>query len=154
MTNAENVQNGNAVFEGIVGTLSEDDIQKKDYVRRKFPLRKRPTHMVVLGLFRSWQLPLGLLPVTVSVIVIYLLSRFEAKSSTYTQRLFTTTWLELGYLGIPAWQNVLVENKSKRQVYSTYRKNSLSLLLITVPSVGGFVVVAQMLNEYGICRRV
>ncbi|KAL2841717.1 hypothetical protein BJY01DRAFT_217123 [Aspergillus pseudoustus] len=93
------------------------------------------------------------------------LSQFSAGSSSIPERGFTMTWLATGIFGglwAYFWQLVLFENENKegRARSSTREKGriyagftSLVAIPLAAPAVGGFVVVAQMLREYGVCVR-
>lgn len=103
MTEAEQIPNGHALFEGIVGTLSEDNIQAREANRRNPQALPKPSP---LNLFRhlpkrALMLPLVWLPTAVSVAITYWLSRFRRGSSTIDQRASTmglvSSW-KLGWL--------------------------------------------------------
>ena len=91
----------------------------------------------------------GLVPVAINGI----LSHFKAGKSTHAQRVWTMTWLAFGvFIG------ALVEFKQTGLSYMDEGEiayNSLQLLYFCcAPAIGGFVVVGQMLMEYGRCIQI
>ena len=82
---------------------------------------------------------IGIIP----VIIIQCISHFRKGHSTKAQRVWTMTWLAFGTILGPSFLH-------KGDIVET---GVLGDLLIGAPAVGGFVVVAQMLNEYGRCIR-
>jgi hypothetical protein len=158
MSDAEAIPNGNALFEGVVGTLVEDDLQIKEAKRRA--LENVPSAADLRTDFRktfkkSWQLPLVWFPTAVSIAITYGLSRFRKGSSTLPQRAWTMAWLAVGsYLGALADIDELRRDGPTRSIYWEYFGAALTLLIFAVPSVGGFTVVVQMLYQYGICSHI
>jgi hypothetical protein len=81
----------------------------------------------------------GLVVGCLSIILIGSLSHFHAGSSTIVERLFTMAWLVFGiafglvFFTVPLWNNLWV------------------LLPYFIPAIGGFVVVGNMLWNYGNC---
>ena len=76
---------------------------------------------------------LALIPLVVNGI----LSHFSPRQSTFAQRAWTMTWLALGTV--------------------SSRVNQVPLLIVlvySVPAIGGFVVVSQMIMQYGTCERL
>jgi hypothetical protein len=100
---------------------------------------------------------------SVSLLIIGLLSRFRQGSSTKAQRGWTMTWLVLGMLlgGLSDfWSTFLIPTKDrlkKRDMCEfIWRLVAFSLLfgVLLAPAIGGFVVVGQMLVDYGSCTRI
>ena len=97
------------------------------------------------------------------------LTRFHKGQSTLAQRTWTMTWLSLGVLLGPTIQtthslsNGPMPSRLSTEPSPTYwtmdRKRSqlrlcssiLCYTMCTVPIIGGFVVVGQMLKNYGYC---
>ena len=75
------------------------------------------------------------------------LSHFNAGHSTLAQRVWTMTWLAFGwYMGL-----------AFHLIGSYYECGSYDLLfsaIYSAPAIGGFVVVAQMLKNYGRCVEI
>jgi hypothetical protein len=113
-----------------------------------------------------------------SLAIIAGFTRFDPGSSTVSQRKWTMLWLGFGILGPLAFRIfVVVVSPTERQrgqwepkysildwpEYFTLMWWKLVLLHATpffvlfiygIPTIGGFVVVGQMLNEYGSCIRI
>ena len=102
------------------------------------------------------------------------LTHFHAGQSTRAQRILTMTWLTFGiFVGLlpVAWSKqvstkaIWGRGKIKSQVryfssgvhkqnyFEGFRRNS-SYLLYSAPAIGGFVVVGQMLKDYGYCTLI
>ncbi|KUJ17992.1 uncharacterized protein LY89DRAFT_717624 [Mollisia scopiformis] len=167
MTDAEAEPGANAFFEGVVGTLLEDEIQADEAERRASAALLRPPKSTwarignMLNLRKIQTLDLLLLPVSwmptaVSVAIIYGLSRFEEGSSTFGQRAATMGWLAMGsWAGaLGGWRGNLERDMSRRKIYSGYLLELAISLVSSVPSVAGYIVVAGMLEQYGICSHV
>ena len=90
------------------------------------------------------------------------LSGFHKRSSTVAHRVWTMTWLTLGL-------HIRMAEYCLTVVYSTglfldltwYYMPAWSMIgvgivatLSVIPAIGGFVVVGQMINSYGVCRVV
>ena len=71
------------------------------------------------------------------------LSHFNAGHSTIAQRVWTMTWLAIGW-----WISFTVD------AYSVKRENFSFLVLYAAQAIGGFVVVTQMLLSYGRCIEI
>ena len=65
------------------------------------------------------------------------LSHFKSRQSTQAQRVWTMMWLALG---------IVSDNAHNVHIYQT--------LIWTVPAIGGFVVVSQMIMQYGNCVKL
>jgi len=155
MTGAERDPSGAGLFEAVVGTLVEDEIQAKEAQRRDIRTLSRSSlvNWQILGR-RALQLPLLWLPTGVSVAITYGLSHFQRGSSTYGQRLATMAWLGFGsFFGVLAGED-LVRDGPRREIYLVYIFNTLILMFGSIPSVAGFIVVAQELKQYGSCSHV
>lgn len=111
------------------------------------------------------------------LIAIGALSRFEAGSSTVAQRIWTMGSLVFGMVIVtnpmaadyiihgtldnPGWAKLrrpnLSDPREKKHFYmdvSAFLHLSLTLCVITTPAIGHFVVVGQMLLEYGSCSQL
>lgn len=156
MTDAESDPSGIGLFEGVVGTLLEDDIQVKEAERRHrlTSLRKGGVYYMRVVGRRSFQLPLLWLPAAVSIAITYWLSRFEKGSSTSGQRLATMGWLASGsYIGALAGEEMGPDGPN-RNIYLAYLFPTFIHMVGSVPSITGFIVVAQELKQCGSCSRV
>ncbi|AEO68701.1 uncharacterized protein THITE_2145780 [Thermothielavioides terrestris NRRL 8126] len=76
---------------------------------------------------------------SLSLVVVGALTRFNAGASTVAQRGLTMSWLIIGIV-FGWWADM---NAGLFFI--------VSLGFLIVPAVGGFIVVAEMLREYGIC---
>jgi hypothetical protein len=141
----------NAVFGGTVGKLIEDDALEKDRVRRRHT-RYRPHYY--------WISPAFLLPTGLTVIVIYFLSHFEAGSSTLAQRVWIISWLSVGnFVQFLVWllPTLMRQSWGKKSAQSNKRLfidrflATTGIIMLGIPTIGGFVVVGKMLMEYGVC---
>ena len=89
-----------------------------------------------------------------SLIVVGSLSHFHQGSSTHAQRAWTMSWLAAGiFIGpisylFPTYTSLLVKDPAEGILYK------LGLLLYAAPAIGGFVVVNQMLWDYGRCIQI
>ena len=157
MTEAEQIPNGHAVFEGIVGTLSEDNIQASEANRRNPQALPKPSPLNFIRQLpkRALMLPLVWLPTPVSVAITYWLSRFRKGSSTIDQRASTMAWLAVGsWVSALGGKDVLGGDVPKRKIYLGYIWRLLFSVVGSAPSIAGFITVAQMLKQYGICSQV
>lgn len=75
------------------------------------------------------------------------LSKFRNGGSTAAQRGWTMSWWVFGFLygNAPVWNSFAVDKVSL---------NRPTLAILSVPAIGGFVVVGQMLASYGTCVRI
>lgn len=84
----------------------------------------------------------------VSIAIIAGLSHFHPASRTLPQRVWTMTWLIFGIvLPPPPIQDTF------RMSYVQWLKIGL-LIFYAAPAIGGFVVVGQMLQQYGVCTQI
>ena len=81
----------------------------------------------------------------IPVVIIGVLSSFKPGQSTNTQRVWTMTWLAIGIVYGPTTQ--IVDT-------SRFAQKLMWLIFFGTPAIGGFVVVGQMLKEYGNCVRL
>jgi hypothetical protein len=97
------------------------------------------------------------------LIIVGALSHFSAGSSSTLERGFTMAWLPtgtlggfLGYFGIAG----ILDERSEEDPYLTARDHYIinwivfglfAVVPLAAPAIGGFVVVSQMLREYGVC---
>jgi len=128
---------------------------------------KMSTFPVPLGAFDDIQLPAcpstyeeSTFPaVAFSVIVALLplainggLSHFKEGNSTHTQRVWTMTWLAVGgFVGL--FVPFVDETLSSLRIGAVF-ETALGLCLYSAPAIGGFIVVGQMLLEYGNCVQI
>lgn len=92
-------------------------------------------------------LPLVAVPTLLTILVIELLTGFEARSSTLTQRVCTMSWLAVG--GYVSYRGRSQSTANMGDVLI----NVVKVALYAGPAAGS-VVVAQMLYEYGVCMRL
>lgn len=88
----------------------------------------------------------------VPVAIIGILSRFKAGKSTQAQRFWTMTWLAFGIYFGPA-----LEWKLTNRRYGDGERGAwmlVYLFLFCGPAIVGFVVVGQMLMNYGRCIQI
>lgn len=154
-------QQPDAVFEGIVGILKEnlEDLER-DRMAPTLP-DKYGFGWLLLDLSkRSWWAPIAWTPTAVSLCIIWALSRFRPASSTPTQRGVLMLWLALGsYTGVLGYDHAISENRRNRRVTLINRIVSIALVIyihvLTVgPVVWGFIIVGEMLKEYGSCSQL
>lgn len=139
------------VIEGAVGRLVENHEQ-----RRQRPHRFSETST------QWWKskkklarLPFALAPTAVSVLIIWLLSGFRKGSSTVGQRIWIATWLALGsIIGIAGAEVRDGHNMMEPHPPAAVLHQLGKLILGGAPAIGGFVVVGQMLHDYGVCTDV
>jgi hypothetical protein len=65
----------------------------------------------------------------------------------------------MAWLGVGSWvdalgEDILEQNITEREIHLGYLQGVFVLLIGAGPSIGGYIVVAQMLQQYGICSRV
>ena len=95
---------------------------------------------------------------TIPIAIIGIWTRFHAGKSTKAQRVWTMIWLVMDiYFG--PWLDILSESDSlfpdMLSVKHAMRWYYVCLIALgTIPAIGGFVVVAQMLRAYGTCVEV
>ena len=109
---------------------------------------------------------LHLVPTAVSLAIIGGLTRFERGQSTHAQRVWTMTWLAVGgYVGaLDLWDALIFDKWDERvvvwvkQVIFEPRAfppwHSFLVFLLAAPAIGGFVVVGQVLRDFGVCTRI
>ena len=91
------------------------------------------------------------------VAVVGALSSFhKGASSTHAQRVWTMTWLAFGILIGMYADNAVDTDEWDVYLPRSFKGWGLVVVALTygAPAVGGFVVVAQMLLEYGICFKI
>lgn len=79
----------------------------------------------------------------ISIAINGALSKFKPGHSTLAQRVWTMTWLAFGIMFGPG-----------ALLSETRKFNETGLLFYCAPSIGGFIVIGQMLMEYGYCIRL
>jgi hypothetical protein len=125
-----------------------------------FQLHDDPTSGILKGILYFIILPVFLS--SISLIVVGCLSHFEKGDSTHSQRAWIMSWLVVGIASgvFVDWLGPLfipVYDEEKRE---TDKCLSVGLVItgvvllggFFVPAIGGFVVVGNMLKEYGICE--
>ncbi|MCJ1427915.1 hypothetical protein MMC29_005821, partial [Sticta canariensis] len=136
-----------ASFEGCVGKLMDEP--RNDQGARR-------THGYFSRLLFSWALLL--IPIGLSIAVIAGLSHFKKGSSTFAQRAWTMSWLAVGGWVVISPNNTIIERRASmtgtKDGMGIYLYSWLLALIYPVPAIGGFVVVGQMLREYGSCTRI
>ena len=144
-----------AFFGGTVGKLkSQNPVTQSsdalfDIVDQTRPIvRTREDGLLKELVLFYLTIAVGLTPVAINGI----LTRFRAGKSTHAQRVWTMTWLAFGVVISP-----IVELEPISGLYDegTIAWTSFSyLFLYCGPAIGGFVVVGQMLRNYGHCIQI
>ncbi|KAF2012659.1 hypothetical protein BU24DRAFT_425294 [Aaosphaeria arxii CBS 175.79] len=88
--------------------------------------------------------------ISVPLIVVGALSEFSAGDSTYAQRVWLMLWLALGALINIVY---IMQDEKKLKVTGTV-PIILTILIYGTPSIGGFVVVGQMMLQDGVCSKM
>jgi predicted benzoate:H+ symporter BenE len=93
----------------------------------------------------------GLLP----ILIVFLISQFKPGDSTYAQRSWLMTWMVFGGLFGPIieWRRDELMNYGSSTGAAQLSTIGFSAFF-AVPAIGGFVVVGQMLIQYGACLRL
>jgi hypothetical protein len=95
---------------------------------------------------------------SVSIAILAILSRFKTGQSTTSQQAWTMTWLSFGICIGPMFttaSNPSPPNPDGTEPPKAWLGLAILLnVLCFVPAIGGFVVVAQMLEEYGKCIQI
>ncbi|KAH6971191.1 hypothetical protein BKA56DRAFT_495746 [Ilyonectria sp. MPI-CAGE-AT-0026] len=96
--------------------------------------------------------------------IIGVISRFSANASEVYQCVWTMIWLLFGISLGPALGgliSILHDSTITRKMNyiwdspgSLLRYIAKAVLLSLAPAIGGFVVVGQMINQYGVCARI
>jgi hypothetical protein len=144
------------------------------------PKNRRTAHDTLkayLGYY--WPLSTRLIASSISIAIVGTLSRFSAGHSTLAQRVWTMAWLSFGLgmgaflASMPTMFKLFPEWASKFPIITRrgdeYDDNDLdgekfqlisqvltlgTITFCSAPAIGGYIVVGQMLNEYGSCIRV
>ena len=97
-----------------------------------------------------WALLLALAPIA----IVGGLSHFHAGSSTVAQRAWTMSWLGSDiYAGFAL--GVALRPADKKETHEILNSSALFYtLMFSAPALGGFVVVGQMVKEYGSCIKL
>lgn len=160
----------NSTFDGVVGRLTEaadtrlakllqNQIQGSRSGRRKIP-----ASIMFKVLVRSI-LKIGLAAAVPLAIIGGLSGFHNGSSSTYSQRSWIKLWIFSGIVAggvILIWERI--ENRqflNARPIYVGrtpaalwHAYVSLLVLIYAIPAIGGFVVVGQMITEFGVCTKV
>ena len=93
----------------------------------------------------------GIIPIA----IVGAISRFDLGSSTHAQRMSIMLWLVWGiFLGwlVTIWQSSdVLEKKPEKAVIESILLRALFFIFLGAPAIVGWVVVGQMLMEYGTC---
>ena len=79
------------------------------------------------------------------------LTHFEKGQSTHAQRVWTMTWLTFGVLFGVAYGTQSRQRAFRQDGRFQDWWNWIDNYIYSAPAIGGFVVVGQMLKEYGYC---
>jgi predicted benzoate:H+ symporter BenE len=94
---------------------------------------------------------IGLLP----VLVVVLISGLKPGNSTYAQRSWLMTWMVFGGLFGPIIEWRRDELMSYGSSTGAAQLSTVGIgAFFAVPAIGGFVVVGQMLVDYGACLQL
>jgi len=153
----------------IVGSSVSDEIQKAHCFtiatigRIREP--RRPHTLVGLFYLRYLGLYVG---AGIHLLIIGLMTDFDKGQSTLAQRAWTMAWLSIG-AGYGVGINMMNDyfDSIRDTPYLTSLGNRFGLgdkfshvvigiatLALGVPNIGGFVVVAQMIRQYGVCSKI
>ena len=139
-----------ALFEGAVGRLIEDDAKPQ----LQWSQRQRPPPWWKVK--AAWiRIPFALIPPAITIAIIGSLSHFHAGSSTYAQRAWVMAWLAVGsYVGLAGADVRPGRDITQPQDLRTILVEYIITAIGAAPAVGGFVVVGQILQSYGVCTRI
>ena len=101
----------------------------------------------------SFAMIVGILVAFMIVGIVASLSHFKVGQSTSAQRAWTMTWLVVGMIFGPfgfVWNTATIPAAD----FSEFLVIAIISGILCIPAVGGFVVVGQMLRDYGNCIRV
>ncbi|KAI4160781.1 MAG: hypothetical protein LQ342_005494 [Letrouitia transgressa] len=90
------------------------------------------------------------------------LSHFDSNRSSILQQVLTMSWLVLGIFYGPVieitttqrWSMELEKDPAIQESLGFILSSLVIVLFLAAPAIGGFVVVGQMLKDYGSCTRV
>jgi len=88
------------------------------------------------------------LTVVAPYVIIAALTKFQAQNSTASQRGFMMSWLVVGQVGGFICGAVMSDDQSWRQRGRTF---VICCIIFGAPSIGGFVIVVQMMRQFGYC---
>ncbi|CAN9199911.1 unnamed protein product [Alternaria alternata] len=149
-----------------IGQIEEDSEQLERHERRR----------MIVDLFQYLSCYIG---IGIDLLVVGLMTKFSKGQSTLAQRVWTMCWLVFGAL----YGTVINMARKNRFKTSRDKPNAISGMLnissdilnevfeeaygldidwytifaifsVGAPTVGGFVVVAQMIKQYGVCSRM
>ncbi|KAH8817263.1 hypothetical protein F5884DRAFT_896932 [Xylogone sp. PMI_703] len=138
------------VIEGTVGRLTETHTERT----RQRPHRQS-NDMKWWKSKQQWiRLPVALAPTAISVLIIWALSRFQVRESTLAQRVWVITWLVVGsVIGLAGaevrGEDITVEHSRRELMIRCFQ-----ICIGAAPAIGGFIVVGQMLHDYGVCNLI
>ena len=88
------------------------------------------------------------------IAIIGIWTRFDAGKSTKAQRVWTMVWLVMDIFYGPML-NILSDCDKPKEIFPLLERSRSFWWMLTaagtIPAIGGFVVVAQMLRAYGTC---
>ena len=91
----------------------------------------------------------------IPIAIIGIWTRFHAGESTKAQRVWTMIWLVMDMFFGPSIDLLSENYRIDTDQTGLDKKDWLGwTALVTIPAIGGFVVVAQMLRAYGTCVEV
>jgi hypothetical protein len=138
----EEARRDGGVFDGVIGSV--------DLSRRKSLLPPQDDEQTLSSKLGTTYLPwISLLVSLIPLVTIGVLSKLKYGTKTTTVTVtFVTLWYSNGILnGIP-WAS---EHMQRRPFWTPAPSPLVAVLLSTVSSVGGMVVVGQMFNQFGNC---
>ncbi|MCJ1331009.1 hypothetical protein MMC10_007696 [Thelotrema lepadinum] len=148
---------GKGIFSGVLPVITKPAYRVRSWMNPKFEkeIEQSRWTRVWRSIVRfAFLFSLGLLIFIFSLIplvVVGALTGFEAGSSTPVQRGFTMAWLAVGILvGIIMPDFARTRRRLASQTFDTL----LTVVMYAPVSVGGMVVVGQMLREYGVCTLI
>jgi hypothetical protein len=151
----------NAVFEGVVGELDElCDQEIREYRDQVFLSLRENTNImkrVILDYILGGIGGTAWVPTAISIVIIAALTHFDRASSTLAQRVWIMSWFCCGnYAQFLAAYDMLRARRrwSAGKLNRNFVYQFLFIILSSVPSIGGFVVVGEMLSEYGVCTLI
>jgi len=160
-----------AVFDITVGRLDEnpddeqqDKAQPSSYIKQPLQVpephtrhmarkaRRKNIQRQVTGMIQKLPLiPLVVLPTVLTILIIGFLTRFESRSSTLTERVCTISWPAVGgwIEGAPTQER----DYHPREFWGNTYLFAFKVVYFAGP-ITGYVVVGQILSEYGVCVRL
>jgi hypothetical protein len=94
---------------------------------------------------------------SLSLLPVGIISNFRRNHSTHEQRVFTLCWMIFGFVigTLAGWFTSVMEFRTKKGIgfskWVRFLGKMLFAMVFAAPGIGGFIVVGQMLREYGNC---